>query len=411
MRSLRFDCILATTALALVTGVGAATAQGLDARAVEALIPVPEPAEVPPPSVADLGEPAQAPGKPSEAPMPARNGEAPAEVAVAPAKVDPIPVPDAEAPPPAKYGVTMPAPAEAVAAPVADPVIDKMRESVTGKLDRIFQRKNERSGVEAFYRDRGYAPLWVDNGAASERATAAIAYLKNVDADGLDPADYPVPDFKAAADPSALADAELKLTASVLTYARHAQIGRVHFSRIGHDINYNQIAPEPADILARMADAKDTTDALASYNPPHAGYQALKAKLAELRGRNGEAEAVRIPDGPSVKRGMSDPRVPLLRERLGIAGDANDRTYDVKLAAAVKKFQQQRGLSATGNLTSATVNALNGPRRDRAAEIIIANMERWRWLPRDLGKAHVMVNIPDFTLKVVNNGAPGWTTK
>src|SRR6266566_5538471 len=168
MRSLRFDCILATTALALVTGVGAATAQGLDARAVEALIPVAEPAEVPPPSVADLGEPAQAPGKPSEAPMPARNGEAPAEVAVAPAKVDPIPVPDAEAPPPAKDGVTMPAPAEAVAAPVADPVIDKMRESVTGKLDRIFPRKNERSGVEAFYRDRGYAPLWVDNGAASE---------------------------------------------------------------------------------------------------------------------------------------------------------------------------------------------------------------------------------------------------
>jgi murein L,D-transpeptidase YcbB/YkuD len=409
MRSLRSDRILATTALALLLSTGvAANAQGLDSRAVEALIPIPEPAGVPPPSIADLGEPA------TGTPAPVTNGEAPADVAIAPAKIDATPVPDAaETPPlPPKDGVTPSAPGTtADAAPVTDPVIDKLRESVTAKLDRVFARKNERNAVEAFYRGRGYAPLWVDNGAASERATAAIAYLKNIDAEGLDPADYPVPDFKDAGDPAALADAELMLTSSVLAYARHAQIGRVHFSRIGRDINYNQIAPEPAEILARMADAKDTSDALASYNPPHAGYQALKAKLAEVTGRNGQADAMRIPDGPTIKRGMSEARVPLVRERLGITADANDRTYDVKLATAVKKFQQQRGLPATGNLTSATVHALNGPRRDRVAEIIIANMERWRWLPRDLGQAYVIVNIPDYMLTVINNGAPVWTTK
>jgi murein L,D-transpeptidase YcbB/YkuD len=108
---------------------------------------------------------------------------------------------------------------------------------------------------------------------------------------------------------------------------------------------------------------------------------------------------------------MDDPRVPLLRERLGIAGDSADTTYDKVLSEAVKKFQGQRDLAPTGVLNNSTVEALNGPRRDRDADVIIANMERWRWLPRDLGRAYVMVNIPDYTLKVVDRGATVWTTK
>jgi L,D-transpeptidase YcbB len=54
---------------------------------------------------------------------------------------------------------------------------------------------------------------------------------------------------------------------------------------------------------------------------------------------------------------------------------------------------------------------MNGPKRGRDADVIIANMERWRWLPRDLGKSYVMVNIPDFTLKVVHNGNIIWRTR
>jgi murein L,D-transpeptidase YcbB/YkuD len=68
-------------------------------------------------------------------------------------------------------------------------------------------------------------------------------------------------------------------------------------------------------------------------------------------------------------------------------------------------------LAPTGVLNNATIDALNGPRRDRDADIIIANMERWRWLPRDLGRAYVVVNIPDYTLKVMDHGAMVWTTK
>ena len=138
-----------------------------------------------------------------------------------------------------------------------------------------------------------------------------------------------------------------------------------------------------------------------------------RAKLAEARGQKIEAGPARINDGPVLKVGMHDNRVPLLRERLGVSGDAQRHTYDKDVAEAVKKFQQQHKLKATGHLNSATINAINGPRRERARDIdvILANMERWRWLPRELGKAHVVLNIPDYTLRVYHDGAEIWRTR
>jgi murein L,D-transpeptidase YcbB/YkuD len=346
-------------------------------------VPLPAPLDIPPPSAKDVATPATTPDK-----------------AVAPAT--------AQTPQPA--GKDTAAPATSVAG-TDDPVAGKLRELITGKLSRIIDRPRDRAAVEAFYAARQYAPLWTENGAAAERAKAAVAYLTGVAADGLDPADYPTPDLQTNTDPAALAQAEIKLTTSVLTYARHAQAGRVHFSRVSEDIFYNQVLPEPADILTKIADAKNVREALASYNPPHEGYKALKAKLAEARAKTTESGPARIAGGALLKVGMQDPRVPQLRTRLGVSGDAGNTTYDKTLAAAVKKFQRQRDLSDTGNLNTATVDALNGPRRDRDADIIIANMERWRWLPRDLGKAHVMLNVPDYTLKVVNADKTVWTTR
>jgi murein L,D-transpeptidase YcbB/YkuD len=108
---------------------------------------------------------------------------------------------------------------------------------------------------------------------------------------------------------------------------------------------------------------------------------------------------------------MSDERVPQLREKLGLPAVRDDLFYDKPLADAVAEFQKEKGLPANGRLTNQTVDALNGKRHERDDQIIIANMERWRWLPRDLGKAHVVLNIPDYTLQVYNHGASIWKTK
>jgi murein L,D-transpeptidase YcbB/YkuD len=88
-----------------------------------------------------------------------------------------------------------------------------------------------------------------------------------------------------------------------------------------------------------------------------------------------------------------------------------DTFYDKPLADAVAQFQKEKGLAATGKLTQQTVDALNGKRHEKDDQIIIANMERWRWIPRDLGKAHVVLNVPDFTLQVYNQGASIWKTR
>ncbi len=331
-------------------------------------------------------------------------------------------------PEPAKPAATAPTPApettgnvpyKTASVDVDAAISDKLRELSAGKFDRMFGGRKERAGIEAFYSERNFAPLWITNGAINERGKAAIDYLTHVDAHGLEPGDYPTPEFRVGAEADALADAELKLTQSIITLARHAQIGRVHFTRIAADIAYEQERPEPADVLGKIAKAGNAVDALESFHPPHAGYKALKAKLAEAR-KTTDTGPQRIPGGLTLKYGkdkksnevlMYDPRVPALRERLGVEGDPENKTYDKALADAVTKFQKANKLPATGQFNTATLEAMNGPRRDRDADVIIANLERWRWMPRDLGKTHVMVNIPDYSLKIVRDGALYWSTK
>ena len=94
----------------------------------------------------------------------------------------------------------------------------------------------------AFYRARNFAPIWIVSGKAAPRAGQAAAFLQGVAADGLDPADYPTPGF-GNADPAKLAADELALTNSVVTFARHASIGRVAFTRVSGAVYYDQKAP------------------------------------------------------------------------------------------------------------------------------------------------------------------------
>jgi murein L,D-transpeptidase YcbB/YkuD len=300
----------------------------------------------------------------------------------------------------------------AAAAPPAGPdaaISEQLRELANGKFDRVIGGKKDRGSIEAFYSGRNYAPLWITDGKVNARANAAMKYLGHVDADGLDPADYPVPNFAAASTPADLAEAEIKLTAAVVTYAHHASVGRVHWSRVSPDIEYSTPAAEPGDVLAAIAGASDVAATLDSYEPQTAGYRALKAKLADIRGGKVGKDKPPIANGAVLKIDMADERVPHVRERLGVSGGGN--SYDKALAEAVKKFQQQHDLPTTGTLTAATVEALNGRQPNHVSDIILANMERWRWMPHRFPDTYVIVNLPDFTLRVMHDDKPIWTTR
>jgi murein L,D-transpeptidase YcbB/YkuD len=224
--------------------------------------------------------------------------------------------------------------------PADRPFAEKIRDLFAAPSDRIFASKKERAAAEAFYQSRNYVPMWLDKGVENARASSAVARLKNADADGLEASDYKTPHL-AGLTGDALAEADLKLTQAVLTYARHVQAGRFPYTRVSRNIELPQAAPEPADVLNALAATQDAGKVLDTFSPQNQGYQKLKAMLAELRGASGGKKA-----------------------------DAS-----------------------------------------RQIETIIANMERWRWYPRDLGSAHVIVNQPDFTLKVMHDGAQVWTTR
>ena len=250
----------------------------------------------------------------------------------------------------------------------ADRVLaEKIRDLLAAKSDAILPSKSERMAVESFYQNRTLAPLWLERGVANARATAVIARLKDADADGLDVSDYPTPNF-AGLGPDALAVADLKLTQTVLTFARHLQAGRFPYKRVSqNNIQLPQAPPEPAAILAKIVSAADAGKALDEFSPPHEAYQKLKVKLAEMRAKSAGGRP-EVGDGPVLEH-------------------------------------------ATGNLDARTVKELNGPIRDKQIDLVIANMERWRWYPRDLGATNVIVNQPDFTLKVMHDGSPIWTTR
>jgi len=435
-----FDRVLmAVAATFLTVSATSAFAQADPARnsaaelAIDAAIPRPEPANVPPPTINDFKLDTIAPS-PDAAKTTEKTPETkPSDVVTAPTadtnKADTNKTDTATtttASPATAEPAKEPIKAASNVPPADQPVADRLREMLSAKSLRYFDRKAERTAVEKFYTAREFAPLWTQGGAVTESGKGVIARLKNAASEGLNASDYPVPDFTAATSPDSLAEAELKLTASMLDYARQAQSGRIHWSQVSGDILYPEHPTDPAEVLANVTTAKDASAALDSYNPPQKLYRELKAKLAELRGQ-GDGPAVQIPDGPALKfmpaRGkkqpavaMEDARVPQLRAKLGITEDADDAHYDAKVAEAVRKFQEGAELRPTGVLDDRTVKALNSPKRDRQIDTVIVNMERWRWLPRQLGapslgNAYVILNIPDYTLKVMQNGAQVWTTK
>ncbi len=291
------------------------------------------------------------------------------------------------------------------------PTADQLREIITNKqFDKRVPAAAERKAIETYYGARNYAPIWLHDGELTANAKAAIARLKSADIDGLDAADYPLPDFGKLSGGAAMADADIKLTVAVMTYARHLAVGRVAPSRVVTEVDYGAHSPDPVEILRKVAEASDASAALDGFNPPHEGFRALKDKLAELRRTVSEPDE-RIATGAVIKPGAKDERVPALRQRLGVGSKPDDLVYDKVLLSAIKAIQARADIKPTGLIDGKTIAVINGPTRKQQIERVTANMERWRWLPRDLGRTYVMVNIPDFTLKVVRGQNLVWRTK
>jgi murein L,D-transpeptidase YcbB/YkuD len=286
-------------------------------------------------------------------------------------------------------------------------------------------RKVQKDALLDYYAVADQRLLWVDERGLNERAKLAMAEIGKADEYGLRASDYALPDpigFNAA-DAEAkswLADAEVKVSYAVLDYAKDARGGRLEPVRLNKNLDPSLALPAPAEVIASIAIRSDPGAYLRGFQPDQPQFEALRQKLIELRGgkvEQAKPATVTIPDGPVLKFGIEHEQVALLRKRLAVPASADEMKFDAAVLEAVRQFQSSRGSAADGIVGPGTRRLLNGQRaaepvgsQTRIRQILV-NMERWRWLPHDLGQFYVTVNIPEFTLRVVEEDEIIHTTR
>jgi len=301
---------------------------------------------------------------------------------------------------PSEPALAEPAPAAEPAAPELDPLSQQIQTALSaGGID---------PSLKAFYEARNFAPAWIEGDRFTDQADAVMARIRKADADGLDASAFRLPGAApAAGDPAAQALADIEISVAAATYARQAESGRIRPSSVDPSVAFDPATPKAQAVLDDLLAANDPAAALEAYNPPYEQFRELRAKLAELRqAKQDDTAPVHIPEGPTLRPGDTDHRVMLLRARLHVDSPDLTPVYDHDLVEAVRRFQARHGLSPDGAVGPRTLHALNG--RARPADLIpqiLVNMERWRWLPRELGDTHIMVNVPEFEARIVRDGA------
>ncbi|MFN8626016.1 MAG: L,D-transpeptidase family protein [Candidatus Binatia bacterium] len=263
-----------------------------------------------------------------------------------------------------------------------------------------------------FYRRRAYRPAWSTPVGASSDVADLLAAVAAAERYALDPAAYGVTRAAMQSQESgeggdaARARRDVELTRIFINYARDLSRGRVV-----HPDFYPANDPDAGARLETALAEHRIPEILGQMGPEHQGYQRLLAVIARYRRLAAAGEPPAVADGPRLKRGDKDGRVIALRSRLTALGDlpaaapqgAGSRAaqvFDQELEMGLRNFQRRHGLEADGRLGSATLVALNVPVLDRTRQLEL-NLERWRWLPADLGERYVVVNIPDYVLSVI----------
>jgi murein L,D-transpeptidase YcbB/YkuD len=286
--------------------------------------------------------------------------------------------------------------------------------------------KEVRQPILDLYWNSGFKPLWLTGNAPSQRALAVLAFAAKVSEDGLEPKAYLPTGLNSfnnvteqvGIDPQGLAQFDIAMTAATLKLAREISGGQFEPNSLSL---YNDITPERVDAgqaLRVLAWSPFPEAYLKDLMPKHKSYGLMKAELAKLRASNQKPAYEKIAEGKPVKAGKSDPRISLVRGRmqdLGLLSSEENyvdpefsETLDADLSAALKKFQKSVKLRQTGILDLATVKNLNRNTSQRDIQRLVYNMERMRWLPKNLGKRFVFVNQPAFEVQVMDHGNEVW---
>jgi murein L,D-transpeptidase YcbB/YkuD len=310
-------------------------------------------------------------------------------------------------------------PQRIVIAPARTDLAATIREGLVTRLAtaRTGAAADEARQLYYFYGERYFEPIWLERSASgqvsfSDKAGAIIELFRTAGREGLRPEDYLTADLDpalAGADPARLAALETAFSAATLRYATHIHTGRIRPQDVSTLIDVQPKRIDETALLLELARSDDPAAVFARLEPQHPEFQALKAALARYDDVTASRPAP-IADGALIRPGGIDPRLPAIRERLALVASLDPTVYDTMTLEAVKQFQRDAGLDPDGVIGPATIAALNGGLPTSRADIL-ANMERWRWMPADLGSFNVVVNIPEFRLFINDGGRQTYTTR
>lgn len=276
--------------------------------------------------------------------------------------------------------------------------------------------------IPELYSRREFKPAWTD----ARQVGEWIRYVGRAEEEGLNPDDYLYEELKELVELLASDgdNARLRglldvlLTESFSRYGNHLVYGKVNPAKLDKDWNWSQDlnGQDPVTLVQQAIDSRSIESWLANFLDRPVFYNRMKEMLAEYRALEAAGGWPVVPAGQTLKPGMQDDRISTIRARLAITGDLprsednGSTNYDSALEAGVKTFQDRHSLSTDGAIGPETLAAMNVSAADRVDQIRI-NLERLRWVVRDLGDEFVVTNIASFETHLMRNLKSVWSTR
>ena len=268
--------------------------------------------------------------------------------------------------------------------------------------------------LKSFYASRSGAPVWISAKGFNAAAALALTELSRADDWGLDPNQFERPVLTDGGhDPVHLVDAEIAMSQSVVKYASHANGGRIAPYSLSLWLDGQASTVYATAVMIEIISAKDAGAALRDMHPKSEAFERLRQAYVSMRNESAAPKSIDpkliLANGQTIKTGQWHPDVAILRNRLKVPAVAGFETqFDEKLANAVDDFLDRSGVRVRWGIIDDRVRREFNrppppPSMDDMARLL-ANMERWRWLPRDLGRLHIWNNLTEQMTRVVKDG-------
>lgn len=282
---------------------------------------------------------------------------------------------------------------------------EKERNSHT--IDSTLLLSFSNSQLTTFYRINHFQTVWNN---ADNRKLAAKILLKATE-EGLEAEDYQgkelleIESRVGTFSEKELVNYDISITLSVQKYLSHMNAGKLNPRDLYDDWDLKTPVFDSNKYLTDAINGDSLKAVFEKMRPTHLVYKRLKNALSLLNNYPNDT-LKNISLDVKFKKDDKNPALLDIKKKLIYwndlkAKDSLTQVYDEETEKAIKKFQNRHGLASDGIIGKATIQALNVSKEERQKQII-ANLERWRWFPKEMGERYLIINIPEYKLYAVH---------